>query len=120
MLNCPRCKSTDIVKNGYIHNRKQNHKCKACGRLSWCAIPCCGNLSGITPQFAEQAQQKIISQQTKDMIDKLLLEKIPLADITRVCDLSESWLQTYVNRKYESVPRPVNISSKKRKTDNSV
>jgi hypothetical protein len=31
----------------------------------------------------------------------LLLEKISLAGIARVCDVSETWLQDYVNRKYE-------------------
>jgi AraC-like DNA-binding protein len=31
----------------------------------------------------------------------LLLEKISLARIARVCDVSETWLQDYVNRKYE-------------------
>jgi insertion element IS1 protein InsB len=100
MLNCPRCKSKDVVKNGFIHNGNQNHKCKACGR-----------------QFVEAPRQKLISQETKAMIDKLLLEKIPLAGIARVCDVSETWLQDYVNRKYELIPRQL---KKKRKTDDSV
>jgi insertion element IS1 protein InsB len=93
----PNCKSKDVVKNGFIHNGNQNHKCKACGR-----------------QFVEAPQQKLISQETKALIDKLLLEKIPLAGIARVCDVSETWLQEYVNRKYESIPRQVNVSSKKK------
>ncbi len=92
-----------MVKNGFIHNANQNHKCKACGR-----------------QFVEAPRQKIISEETKALIDKLLLEKIPLAGIARVCDVSETWLQDYVNRKYESMPRQVNVSSKKRETNNSV
>jgi transposase-like protein len=100
MLNCPSCKSKDVVKNGFIHNVNQNHKCKACGR-----------------QFVEAPRQKLISQETKAMIDKLLLEKIPLAGIARVCDVSETWLQDYVNRKYELIPRQL---KKKRKTDDSV
>ena len=66
------------------------------------------------------SQQKLISQETKNLIDKLLLEKIPLAGIARVCDVSEPWLQDYVNRKYESVPQEVNIKSKKRKVDYSM
>lgn len=28
---CPRCASKQTAKNGYIHNGKQNHKCKNCG-----------------------------------------------------------------------------------------
>jgi transposase-like protein len=29
---CPRCGSRQHKKNGHIHNGKQNHRCKACGR----------------------------------------------------------------------------------------
>jgi insertion element IS1 protein InsB len=50
----------------------------------------------------------------KDLVDRLLLEKIPLAGITRVCAVSEVWLQGYVNRKYEAVPQQVEISAKKK------
>ena len=37
--------------------------------------------------------RKIIDQATRDLIDKLLLEKIPLAGIARVVGVSEPWLQ---------------------------
>jgi IS1 family transposase/transposase-like protein len=97
MPNCPNCNSKDVVKNGFIHNGNQNHKCKACGR-----------------QFVEEPRQKLISEETKALINKLLLEKIPLAGIARVCDVSETWLQDYVNRKYEAIPQQVNVSAKKK------
>ena len=29
---CPECWSQQIKKNGHIHNGKQNHQCKDCGR----------------------------------------------------------------------------------------
>jgi transposase-like protein len=70
---CPSCVSQQVVKNGGIHNGKQNHKCKACER-----------------QFVEDPQQKRINSQTKALMDKLLLERLPLAGIARVCDVSES------------------------------
>lgn len=95
-LTCPCCGAHKVVKNGRIHNGKQNHKCRDCGR-----------------QFVKDPQQKRIDQSTKDLIDKLLLEKIALAGIARVCDVSESWLQEYVNGKYAAVPQTVNVSSKK-------
>lgn len=94
---CPACESTHIVKNGKIHNGKQNFKCRECGR-----------------QFVQDPQNKIIDQATKTLIDKLLLEKIPLAGIARVTGVSEPWLQSYVNAKYEAVPRQVEVSAKKR------
>ena len=94
---CPDCHSDSVVKNGFIHNGKQNHLCKDCGR-----------------QFVKDPQNKVISDETKALIDKLLLEKIPLAGIARVVDVSEVWLQGYVNEKYASVPREVNVRAKKR------
>ena len=59
---CPSCDSEEIVKNGRIHTGKQHFKCKACSR-----------------QFAEAPQNKRIAQANQEWIDKLLLEKIPLA-----------------------------------------
>ncbi|WP_435388487.1 IS1/IS1595 family N-terminal zinc-binding domain-containing protein [Laspinema olomoucense] len=41
---CPKCGSHNIRKNGHIHNGKQNHQCKDCGR-----------------QFVEGNQKKYIS-----------------------------------------------------------
>jgi transposase-like protein len=85
MIICPKCRGSQIVKNGFSYYEKQNFKCKGCGR-----------------QFVENGQQNQISVETKNLIDKLLLEKIPLAGIARVLEISETWLQSYVNEVYES------------------
>ncbi|WP_448562645.1 IS1/IS1595 family N-terminal zinc-binding domain-containing protein [Trichothermofontia sp.] len=87
-LTCPSCNSTHVVKNSKTHNDKQNFKCRECGR-----------------QFVQDPQNKIIDPETKTLIDKLLLEKIPLAEIARAVGVSEPWLQSYVNEKYQRVPR---------------
>lgn len=94
---CPECSSDKIIKNGTIHNGKQKYECKECAR-----------------QFIENPQNKPISQDTKDLIDKLLLEKLPIAGIARVTGVSERWLQDYVNKKYEAVPQEVNVKIKKK------
>jgi transposase-like protein len=94
---CPACDSLQIVKNGKIYNGKQNYKCRDCGR-----------------QFVQDPQNKIIDRPTKNLIDKLLLEKIPLAGIARVAGVSEPWLQSYVNAKYQSVPQQVSVRAKKK------
>ncbi len=94
---CPSCNSKQIVKNGKIHNGKQNHKCRDCGR-----------------QFVQNPENKVIKQETKNLIDKLLLEKISLAGISRVTEVSEPWLQSYVNEKYESLPKQVSVTTKKK------
>ncbi len=83
---CPRCDSNEVVKNGLIHNGNQNFKCKQCGR-----------------QFVFNPRNKPIAQETKDLIDKLLQELLPLAGIARVTGVSERWLQNYVNTLYASV-----------------
>lgn len=96
-MNCPTCHSEKIVKNGSIHNGKKKFLCQACGR-----------------QFVENPQQKTIGNETKRLIDKLLLEKIPLAGIARALAISEKWLQDYVNQKYEAVAQHVEVTSKKK------
>lgn len=56
----------------------------------------------------------MITGETRDLVDKLLLEKNLMAGIARVVEISESWLQGYVNEKYASVLREVTVSAKKR------
>ena len=73
---CPWCESKHLVKNGKIDNGKPNEQCRDCGR-----------------QFGENRRQKIISQLTKDLSDKLLLEKIPLAGMARVTEVFDVWQQ---------------------------
>ena len=96
-LCCPSCASTRIVKNGKTHTGKQNHKCRECGR-----------------QFVEDPQHQPIDDATKRLVDKLLLEKLSLAGIARVAEVSEGWLQEYVNGKYKRVPRHVDVDASKK------
>lgn len=92
---CRRCGSTHTIKNGHTHNKKQKYQCNTCNY-----------------QFVENPENKLISIDTINLIDPLLLEKIPLAGIARVANVSEPWLQAYVNRKYAAVPRSVNVSKR--------
>jgi insertion element IS1 protein InsB len=45
----------------------------------------------------DNSQSQLISQRTKDLIDKLLLGRFSLADIAKVTGVSEQFLQTYVS-----------------------
>jgi len=96
MTLCPRCSSEHIVKNGRIHNGKRNYRCRGCGR-----------------QFVLQPTKKVSGDETKRRIDKLLLEKLPLAGIARAMEVSESWLQGYVNQKYQQVEQQVQVEEKR-------
>ena len=94
-LICPNCGSDDIMKNGTTHRGKQNYQCRDCGR-----------------QFVENPQCKNIDTQTFELIERLLLERISLAGIARVLKLSDAWLQRFVNRFYEHIPRRGQVSPK--------
>ncbi|OCY12524.1 MAG: transposase [Microcystis aeruginosa CACIAM 03] len=55
---------------------------------------------------------KTVSDETKQLIDKLLLERISLRGIARVTGVSWSWLQNYVNNKLAAVSRQIKVSDK--------
>ncbi len=93
---CPNCGSQHTVKNGKIHNQKPKYQCQDCKR-----------------QFIANPTNKVINQETLELIERLLLEKIPLAGIARSARVSKTWLQQYVNNKYAQVPQQVNVSAKK-------
>ena len=92
---CPSCQFEDVVKNGRTRHNKQNYKCRDCGQ-----------------QFIENPQWRMISEETKGIIDRLLLEKLPLAGIARALQISELWLQQYVNQKYKQMKQEVIVRPK--------
>ena len=81
-MNCPHCSSAEIVSNGSNSVGTPTFLCKGCGR-----------------QFVEHPKKQPISQETKAVIDRLLLERLSLAGIARVTGVSERWLQAEVNEK---------------------
>jgi transposase-like protein len=103
MAACPICASYQTVKNGHIHNGKQRFKCQDYGQ-----------------QFIEHPTKKTIDPATWERIDRLLSERIALAEIARATKVSEQWLQTYINEKYAQVPRSVQVKPKKGEADGSV
>jgi hypothetical protein len=50
-----------------------------------------------------------LEEETRKLIDKLLLEKRSLAGISRTTGVSERWLQYYVNKKLGAVKRQVEV-----------
>ena len=60
--------------------------------------------------------QKVLDPATKELIDRLLLERLSLAGIARALKVSEQWLQDYVNRKYAlKTPNRTGVIKKKGK-----
>lgn len=97
-LLCPTCHSDDVVKNGRNHRGKQSYKCKDCGR-----------------RFVENPGNTSIDDSMRASIDRLLLERLSLAGIARVLQISESSLHNYVNELYRTVPQRVTVLPKQKR-----
>lgn len=89
---CPSCGSIAFKKNGINQHGDQNHKCLECER-----------------QFVLDPQQKIISEEIKTLIRKLLLEKLSLRAICRVTDVSKTWLLAFIKEEYKSIPSDLSV-----------
>ena len=97
-MQCPRCSSQKIIKNGSIANGKKKFMCKDCSR-----------------QFVENPKIKIISKETWEIVDRLLVEKISQAGISRALGISKRWLRKYIKEKRNEVPKkPFKMSTNKK------
>ena len=94
-MKCTNCGSEAVKKNGHTHYNKQNYQCKNCGT-----------------QFVENGQNWFVSQAEKETIKKLLLERISLRGICRVCGVSMAWLMTFIKKVYSELPTHMNIEEK--------
>jgi insertion element IS1 protein InsB len=84
---CPACKSQQFKKNGHIHNGKQNHQCKTCGR-----------------QFVLLATQRLVPAEDRTLVERLLGEKISLHGICRVVGVSIRWLMDFMSACFTALP----------------
>jgi len=96
-ISCPRCNSENIIRNGNTDYGKPRYRCKECGR-----------------HFVINPAKGKISDEKRDLVDKLLLEKISLAGIARAVGVSESWLQKYINGKYKNLKKEIKVTPKKK------
>src|SRR5262245_27961334 len=84
---CPECGSQLFKKNGHIHNGKQNHQCKTCGR-----------------QFVVDATNRVIDAEHRSLVERLPCEKISLHGICRVLGVSIHWLMDFMVACFAAVP----------------
>jgi insertion element IS1 protein InsB len=89
---CPRCQSAAFKKNGHIHNGKQNHQCKDCGR-----------------QFVDCFEQYLVSDETRDLIERLLLERLSLRGICRAVKVNLKWLLGFIVTCFEALPDHLHV-----------
>lgn len=84
-LSCPQCRLSHTKRNGHTHYGKQNYQCLNCGR-----------------QFVLDSQH--IDEVTRELIKKLLLERLSLRGICRVLDISLAWLLDFIATVYDQLP----------------
>ncbi len=89
---CPRCKSPKYKKNGHIHNGKQSHQCKDCGR-----------------QFVDCFEPYLVSDATPGLIERLLLERLALRRICRAVGVGLKWLLGFSVTCFEALPDHWNV-----------
>jgi IS1 family transposase/transposase-like protein len=89
---CPQCQSPKYKKNGHIHNGKQNHQCKDCGR-----------------QFVECFEQHLVSDDTRELIKRLLLERLSLHGICRAVGVKLKWLLGFIVNSFDALPAHLNV-----------
>jgi transposase-like protein len=77
---CPQCQSSKYKKNVHIHNGKQNHQCKDCGR-----------------QFVDCFEQYLVSDEKRGLIERLLVERISLRGMCRAVGVTLKWLLGSLN-----------------------
>jgi insertion element IS1 protein InsB len=97
---CPACGSTQFKKNGHIHSGKQNHQCKACGR-----------------QFVASAEDLLIAEEQRTLIEYLLRERISLRGICRAVGVSLTWLLHFMVERFAACPDHLHVQLPVRPTD---
>ncbi len=89
-LRCPRCQLSHIKRNGHTYYGKQNYQCKLCDR-----------------QFV--LRHETVSQEKRELIKSLLLERISLRGICRVLKVSLAWLINFIERQYLETPEDLHF-----------
>jgi insertion element IS1 protein InsB len=91
---CPRCGSPKYKRNGHIHNGKQNHQCRDCGR-----------------EFVTCFEQHLIPDATRALVERLLVERISLRGICRAVGVRLKWLLGFLVTCFEDLPDHLYVQS---------
>jgi insertion element IS1 protein InsB len=89
---CPQCLSANYKKNGHIHNGKQNHLCRDCGR-----------------QFVGYFEQYLVPDETRSLIARLLLERLSRRGMCRAVGVKLKWLLGFIVTCFEALPDHLNV-----------
>ena len=92
--NCPSCQSSLLKKNGFTYHKKQRLQCKSCSY-----------------QFTPNSTKIYINETKREIVRKLLLERLPLAGIMRVTGVGKSWLSKFRLAEYDALPDDLNADT---------
>ena len=84
---CPTCGSSRYKKNGHTRHGKQNHQCKACKR-----------------QFGAMADDRLIADERRTMVERLLRERVSLRGICRAVGVGLRWLLQFMAERFQAAP----------------
>ncbi len=80
---CPRCHATHVVRNGRLRSGSPQLLCRGCGR-----------------RFVPAPKRPLVLDAEKDLVRRLLRERMGVRAIARATGRSRSWVQTFVNAVY--------------------
>jgi transposase-like protein len=94
---CPRCAATHVVRNGRTQAGSPNFLCRGCGR-----------------RFVAHPKRRPVSDEERELVRRLLRERMGVRAIARATGRSRSWVQAFVNALYreqtEWAPGPLKKS----------
>ena len=85
---CPRCATGPVVRNGPNPSGSPTFRCRGCGR-----------------RFVETPRAGPVPTETRELVLRLLGERMSLRAIVRVAGVSRTWLQGFVNALYRDEAR---------------
>ncbi|MGI9287055.1 MAG: IS1 family transposase [Pseudomonadales bacterium] len=89
---CPQCQSKKFKKNGHLISGKQSHRCNDCGQ-----------------QFVLDLEQRLESDEDRQLIKRLLCERLSLQGICRAVGVGMKWLMGFVVQCYDAAPEDLNV-----------
>ena len=80
---CPRCHATHVVRNGRLRSGSAQLLCRECGR-----------------RFVPDPKRQPVSDAERELVRRLLRERMGVRAIARATGRSRSWVQAFVNTLY--------------------
>ena len=91
-IQCPKCGSGSVKKNGNTRHNQQRYLCKICSY-----------------QYSEHPTNKQISTRELTIINNLLVERISLRGICRSVGVSMTWLLEHIEALYAELPDDLHV-----------